>query len=154
MMTGQIPDPFVTTGSLPGQDPLNGWPGSALIVKELKCIGTIIVPLLEVKLDKRPQPVKSKLDEKEERRKKNKAVWARRKERTESLQREFERLEFRNTVLKMQIRELEQARQQLILVLNRRRPTCIVHTDSVPGCAAGHRGLPLGPNINGCGAYY
>ncbi|XP_062041029.1 jun dimerization protein 2-like [Lepus europaeus] len=167
-----ISDPFVTTSSLPGQDPLTGRPGSALIVKELKCIGTIIVPLLEIKLgmpdaavdistevttkdlrkkevvkkaehekdevnlDKRPQPVKSKLDEQEERRKRrleqNKAVWARRKERTETLQREFERLEFRNAVLKIQVRELEQERQQLILVLNRRRPTCIVRTDSVP----------------------
>lgn len=62
----------------------------------------------------------------------NKAVWARRKERSEALQREFERLEFRNAVLKIQVRELEQERQQLILVLNRRRPTCIVRTDSVP----------------------
>ncbi|XP_062040668.1 jun dimerization protein 2-like [Lepus europaeus] len=136
MMHGQIPDSFVTTGSLPGQDPLTGRPGSALIVKELKCIGTIIVPLLEIKLGKRPQPVESELDEQEERRKRrleqNKAVWARRKERTEILQREFERLEFRNAVLKMHVRELEQEWQQLILVLNRRRPTCIVRTDSVP----------------------
>ncbi|XP_062070317.1 jun dimerization protein 2-like [Lepus europaeus] len=145
MMHGQIPDSFVTTGSLPGQDPLTRRPGSALIVKELKCIGTIIVPLLEIKLgtpdtavnlDKRPQPVESELDEQEERRKRrleqNKAVWARRKERTEILQREFERLEFRNAVLKMHVRELEQERQQLILVLNWRRPTCIVRTDSVP----------------------
>ncbi|XP_062041608.1 jun dimerization protein 2-like [Lepus europaeus] len=136
MMHGQIPDPFVTTGSLPGQDTLTRRPGSALIVKELKCIGTIIVPLLEIKLGMRPQPVESELAEQEERRKRrleqNKVAWARRKERTETLQREFEWLEFRNAVLKMQVRELEQEQQQLILVLNRRRPTCIVRTDSVP----------------------
>ncbi|XP_062041662.1 jun dimerization protein 2-like [Lepus europaeus] len=136
MMPGQIPDPFVTTGSLPGQDPLTGRPASALIVKELKCIGTIIVPLLEVKLDKRPQPVESELDEKEKRRKrrseKNKAAWARMKERTESLQREFEQLELINAELKKQIKKLEQERQLLLfLMLNRQRPTCIVRTDDL-----------------------
>ncbi|XP_062058482.1 jun dimerization protein 2-like [Lepus europaeus] len=112
----------------------------------------------EVKMGKRPKPVKSELDEEEEQRKrhseKNKAAAARKKERKESLQRESERLELRNAELKTQIRELEQERQQLILMLTRRRPTCIVRTDSVSGCAAGHRGLPLGPNINGCGASY
>ncbi|KAI5937577.1 Jun dimerization protein 2 [Manis javanica] len=146
MMPGQIPDPSVTAGSLPGLGPLTGLPGSALTAEELKYadirnIGAMIAPLhfLEVKLGKRPQPVKSELDEEEERRKrrreKNKVAAARcrnkKKERTEFLQRESERLELMNAELKTQIEELKQERQQLILMLNRHRPTCIVRTDSV-----------------------
>lgn len=146
MMPGQIPDPSVTAGSLPGLSPLTGLPSSALTAEELKYadirnIGAMIAPLhfLEVKLGKRPQPVKSELDEEEERRKrrreKNKVAAARcrnkKKERTEFLQRESERLELMNAELKTQIEELKQERQQLILMLNRHRPTCIVRTDSV-----------------------
>ncbi|XP_052595227.1 LOW QUALITY PROTEIN: jun dimerization protein 2 [Peromyscus californicus insignis] len=146
MMPGQIPDPSVTAGSLPGLGPLTGLPSSALTTEELKYadirnIGAMIAPLhfLEVKLGKRPQPVKSELDEDEERRKrrreKNKVAAARcrnkKKERTEFLQRESERLELMNAELKTQIEELKLERQQLILMLNRHRPTCIVRTDSV-----------------------
>ncbi|XP_032143687.1 jun dimerization protein 2 isoform X1 [Sapajus apella] len=182
MMPGQIPDPSVTAGSLPGLGPLTGLPSSALTAEELKYadirnLGAMIAPLhfLEVKLGKRPQPVKSEvgilgkglklmrrlgtllvtrgngsqhlegprkeywLDEEEERRKrrreKNKVAAARcrnkKKERTEFLQRESERLELMNAELKTQIEELKQERQQLILMLNRHRPTCIVRTDSV-----------------------
>ncbi|KAM8780997.1 jun dimerization protein 2 isoform 1-T1 [Rhynchonycteris naso] len=146
MMPGQIPDPSVTAGSLPGLGPLTGLPSSALTAEELKYadirnIGAMIAPLhfLEVKLGKRPQPVKSELDEEEERRKrrreKNKVAAARcrnkKKERTEFLQRESERLELMNAELKTQIEELKQERQQLILMLNLHRPTCIVRTDSV-----------------------
>ncbi|XP_045434471.1 jun dimerization protein 2 isoform X2 [Pipistrellus kuhlii] len=111
MMPGQIPDPSVTAGSLPGLGPLTGLPSSALTAEELKYadirnIGAMIAPLhfLEVKLGKRPQPVKSE---------------------------ESERLELMNAELKTQIEELKQERQQLILMLNRHRPTCIVRTDSV-----------------------
>ncbi|XP_014797095.1 PREDICTED: jun dimerization protein 2 isoform X1 [Calidris pugnax] len=146
MMPGQIPDPSLTAGALPGLGPLTGLPGTALTAEELKYadirnIGAMISPLhfLEVKLGKRPQPVKSELDEEEERRKrrreKNKVAAARcrnkKKERTEFLQRESERLELMNAELKAQIEELKQERQQLILMLNRHRPTCIVRTDSV-----------------------
>ncbi|XP_072479597.1 jun dimerization protein 2 isoform X1 [Notamacropus eugenii] len=146
MMPGQIPDPSLTAGALPGLGPLTGLPGTALTAEELKYadirnIGAVISPLhfLEVKLGKRPQPVKSELDEEEERRKrrreKNKVAAARcrnkKKERTEFLQRESERLELMNAELKAQIEELKQERQQLILMLNRHRPTCIVRTDSV-----------------------
>ncbi|XP_060037250.1 jun dimerization protein 2 isoform X2 [Erinaceus europaeus] len=143
MMPGQIPDPSVTAGSLPGLGALAGIPSSALTAEELKYadIRAVIAPLhfLEVKLGKRPTPVKSELDEEEERRKrrreKNKVAAARcrnkKKERTEFLQRESERLELMNAELKTQIEELKQERQQLILLLNRHRPTCIVRTDSV-----------------------
>ncbi|XP_039325158.1 jun dimerization protein 2 isoform X3 [Saimiri boliviensis] len=104
MMPGQIPDPSVTAGSLPGLGPLTGLPSSALTAEELKYadirnLGAMIAPLhfLEMKLGKRPQPVKSELDEEEERRKrrreKNKVAAARcrnkKKERTEFLQRSF-----------------------------------------------------------------
>lgn len=68
MMPGQIPDPSVTAGSLPGLGPLTGLPSSALTTEELKYadirnIGAMIAPLhfLEVKLGKRPQPVKSEV---------------------------------------------------------------------------------------------
>lgn len=68
MMPGQIPDPSVTAGSLPGLGPLTGLPSSALTAEELKYadirnIGAMIAPLhfLEVKLGKRPQPVKSEV---------------------------------------------------------------------------------------------
>lgn len=44
---------------------------------------------------------------------------------------ESERLEMMNSELKAQIEELKHERQQLILMLNRHRPTCIVRTDSV-----------------------
>lgn len=44
---------------------------------------------------------------------------------------ESERLEMLNSDLKAQIEELKLERQQLILMLNRHRPTCIVRTDSV-----------------------
>ncbi|XP_056666652.1 jun dimerization protein 2 isoform X3 [Monodelphis domestica] len=111
MMPGQIPDPSLTAGALPGLGPLTGLPGTALTAEELKYadirnIGAVISPLhfLEVKLGKRPQPVKSE---------------------------ESERLELMNAELKAQIEELKQERQQLILMLNRHRPTCIVRTDSV-----------------------
>uniref|UniRef100_A0A8B9T6K8 Jun dimerization protein 2 n=1 Tax=Anas platyrhynchos TaxID=8839 RepID=A0A8B9T6K8_ANAPL len=125
MMPGQIPDPSLTAGELKYAD--------------IRNIGAMISPLhfLEVKLGKRPQPVKSELDEEEERRKrrreKNKVAAARcrnkKKERTEFLQR-VGALTWR-WELKAQIEELKQERQQLILMLNRHRPTCIVRTDSI-----------------------
>ncbi|KAK1340721.1 hypothetical protein QTO34_017112 [Cnephaeus nilssonii] len=101
----------------------------------------MIAPLhfLEVKLGKRPQPVKSELDEEGEWRKrlweKNKVVAARcqnkKMERTEFLQQESEWLELMNAELKTQMEELKQKRQQLILMLNQHCPTCIVRTDSI-----------------------
>lgn len=48
-----------------------------------------------------------------------------------TLSKESERLEMLNSDLKAQIEELKLERQQLILMLNRHRPTCIVRTDSV-----------------------
>lgn len=71
MMPGQIPDPSVTAGALPGLGPLTGLPGTTLTAEELKYadirnIGAMISPLhfLEVKLGKRPQPVKSEVSSK------------------------------------------------------------------------------------------
>ena len=70
-MPGQIPDPSLTAGALPGLGPLTGLPGTALTAEELKYadirnIGAMISPLhfLEVKLGKRPQPVKSEVSPK------------------------------------------------------------------------------------------
>lgn len=44
---------------------------------------------------------------------------------------ESERLETVNSDLKAQIEELRLERQQLMVMLNLHRPTCIVRTDSV-----------------------
>lgn len=68
MMPGQIPDPSLTAGALPGLGPLTGLPGTTLTAEELKYadlrnIGAMISPLhfLEGKLGKRPQLVKSEV---------------------------------------------------------------------------------------------
>ncbi|XP_054582035.1 jun dimerization protein 2-like [Eptesicus fuscus] len=146
IMPGQIPDASMTVGSLPGLGPLTGLHSSALTAKELKYtdihnIGAMTTPLhfLEVKLAKMPQPVKSELDEEAERRKrrwvKNKVVAApcqnKKKEWKEFLQQESEWLEHMNVELRTQMEELKQEWQQLILMLNWHRPTCIIRTDSI-----------------------
>uniref|UniRef100_G1Q8F9 Jun dimerization protein 2 n=1 Tax=Myotis lucifugus TaxID=59463 RepID=G1Q8F9_MYOLU len=145
MMPGQIPDPSITMGSLPGLGPLTGLPSSALTAEELKYvdihnIGAMLATLhfLEVKLGKKPQPVKSELDEEEEWRKrrweKNKvtADAGTRRSRGRSFCRgKSEWLELMNAELKTLMEELKQERKQLILMLNRHHPTCIVRTDSV-----------------------
>ncbi|KAK1346901.1 hypothetical protein QTO34_000761 [Cnephaeus nilssonii] len=126
MTPGQIPDPSMTAGSLPRLRPLTRLPSSALTAEELKYadihnIGAMIAPLhfLEVKLGKRPQPVKSELDEEEE--------WRKRRQ---------EKNKWGSPMLEQEegadgMEELKLERQQLILMLNRHRPTCIVRTDSV-----------------------
>ncbi|XP_026789515.1 jun dimerization protein 2 isoform X1 [Pangasianodon hypophthalmus] len=144
MMPGQIPDPSVTAGSLPSLGPLAGISATTLTDQlkyaDLCSLGAMLSPLhLLGKLSKHHLPIKAEKDEEEERRKrrreKNKVAAARcrnkKKERTEYLQRESERLEMMNSELKAQIEELKHERQQLILMLNRHRPTCIVRTDSV-----------------------
>ncbi|XP_042634298.1 jun dimerization protein 2 [Cyprinus carpio] len=83
------------------------------------------------------EKVKAKFfyQQKKRRREKNKVAAARcrnrKKERTDLLQKESERLETLNSELKSQIEELKSERQQLIVMLNLHRPTCIVRTDSV-----------------------
>ncbi|KFU86852.1 Jun dimerization protein 2 [Chaetura pelagica] len=147
MMPGQIPDPSLTAGALPGLGPLTGLPGTALTAEELKYadirnIGAMISPLhfLEVKLGKRPQPVKSELDEEEERRKrrreKNKVAAARcrnkKKERTEFLQRRPDALSLMTPRQKNSHKTLLQVFRLLLCCrVNRHRPTCIVRTDSI-----------------------
>ncbi|XP_016359969.1 jun dimerization protein 2-like [Sinocyclocheilus anshuiensis] len=144
MMPGQIPDPSVTAGSLPSLGPLAGISATTLTehlkYADLCNLGAMLSPLhLLGKLGKRTLPIKAEKDEEEDRRKrrreKNKVAAARcrnkKKERTEYLQRESERLEMMNSELKAQIEELKHERQQLILMLNRHRPTCIVSTDSI-----------------------
>uniref|UniRef100_A0A8C6TA87 Jun dimerization protein 2 n=1 Tax=Neogobius melanostomus TaxID=47308 RepID=A0A8C6TA87_9GOBI len=144
VMPGQIPDPSVTAGSLPSLGPLAGISATTLTDKlkygDLQDFGTMFSPLhILDSLGKRPIVIKSERDEEAERRKrrreKNKVAAARcrnkKKERTDYLQKESERLEMLNSELKAQIEELKLERQQLILMLNRHRPTCIVRTDSV-----------------------
>ncbi|KAJ8269949.1 hypothetical protein GJAV_G00108590 [Gymnothorax javanicus] len=146
MMPGQLPDPTLTAGSVPSLGPLAGIPGATLTdqlkMADLRAMGGLLAPLHFLgSLGKRPLPlsIKGEMEEDEERRKrrreKNKVAAARcrnkKKERTDFLQRESERLEVLNSDLKAQIEELKRERQELIVLLNRHRPTCIVRTDSV-----------------------
>ncbi|XP_023684305.1 jun dimerization protein 2 [Paramormyrops kingsleyae] len=144
MMPGQIPDPSLPAGTLPSLGSLAGIPATTLTDQlkfaDLRSLGAMLSPLHFLgRLGKRPAPIKAEMDEEEDRRKrrreKNKVAAARcrnkKKERTEFLQRESERLEVMNSELKAQIEELKHERQQLIVMLNRHRPTCIVRTDSV-----------------------
>ncbi|XP_049597422.1 jun dimerization protein 2 isoform X2 [Syngnathus scovelli] len=132
--SGRIPDPSVTAGSLPSLGPLAG------IAAELHEFKTMLSPLHFIgSFGKRPLVIKTERDEDDDRRKrrreKNKVAAARcrnkKKERTDYLQKESERLAMLNSDLKAQIEELKLERQQLIHMLNRHRPTCIVRTDSV-----------------------
>lgn len=52
------------------------------------------------------------------------------KEKTETLQQESEKLETVNADLKAQIQELKQQKQQLVYMLNLHRPTCIVRAQN------------------------
>lgn len=57
--------------------------------------------------------------------------WRSLKDPSNSRLQESERLEMVNSELKAQIEELRLERQQLMVMLNLHRPTCIVRTDSV-----------------------
>ncbi|KAM8833959.1 jun dimerization protein 2-like [Synchiropus picturatus] len=141
-MPGRIPDPSVTAGSLPSLGAFSSISPSLLTTK-LKCEELqeyrALLPPLHLLHSFGKTLIKTEAGEDEERRKrrreKNKVAAARcrnkRKERTDYLQKESERLETLNSDLKSQIEELKVERQQLILLLNRHRPTCIVSTEDV-----------------------
>ncbi|KAM6960500.1 jun dimerization protein 2-like isoform 2-T2 [Aplochiton taeniatus] len=144
VMPGRIPDLTVTSGSLRSLGPLAAISATTMSDQlkygDLRELEAMISPLHFLgKLGKRPLTIKTERDEEDDRRKrrreKNKVAAARcrnkKKERTDYLQKESERLEMMNSDLKAQIEELKTERQQLILMLNRHRPTCIVRTDSV-----------------------
>nr|XP_020018899.1 jun dimerization protein 2 [Castor canadensis] len=117
------------------------FPGCSPVLRILALAGYVTFPSQDNDLtafEYSLSPLRSRRGREERRkrrREKNKVAAARcrnkKKERTEFLQRESERLELMNAELKTQIEELKQERQQLILMLNRHRPTCIVRTDSV-----------------------
>ncbi|XP_030051922.1 cyclic AMP-dependent transcription factor ATF-3 [Microcaecilia unicolor] len=73
-------------------------------------------------------------DRKRRRRERNKIAAAKcrnkKKERTECLQKESEKLETINAELKAQIEELKNEKQHLIYMLNLHRPTCIVRAQN------------------------
>ncbi|CAN9507501.1 unnamed protein product [Ophioblennius macclurei] len=73
-------------------------------------------------------------DRRKRRRERNKIAAAKcrnkKKEKTESLQKESEKLEMVNADLKAQIEELKQQKQQLVYMLNLHRPTCIVRAQN------------------------
>ncbi|XP_013886095.1 cyclic AMP-dependent transcription factor ATF-3 [Austrofundulus limnaeus] len=73
-------------------------------------------------------------ERKKRRRERNKIAAAKcrnkKKEKTESLQMESEKLESVNADLKAQIEELKQQKQQLVYMLNLHRPTCIVRAQN------------------------
>ncbi|KAL7889099.1 hypothetical protein AOLI_G00040730 [Acnodon oligacanthus] len=144
MMPAQMPDPMVPAGSLPSLAPLAGFPASTLTeqlkLAEMFSLRGSATPVELIHPSKRPfSLLQSEMADEDERRKrrreKNKVAAARcrnkKKERTDFLQKESERLELLNGELKAQIESLKQERQHLILMLNLHRPTCIVRTDSV-----------------------
>ncbi|XP_028821197.1 jun dimerization protein 2-like isoform X1 [Denticeps clupeoides] len=144
MMPGQIPDPPLAAASLPGLGPLAGIAVTTLTDQlkfaDLLHLGTMLSPVqFLARHGKRHLDIKDEFEDDDERRKrrreKNKVAAARcrnkKKERTDYLQKESERLEVVNSELKAQIEELKVERQQLIHMLNLHRPTCIVRTDSV-----------------------
>ncbi|KAG8443735.1 hypothetical protein GDO86_009056 [Hymenochirus boettgeri] len=73
-------------------------------------------------------------ERKKRRRERNKVAAAKcrnkKKEKTESLQKESEKLESINADLKAQIEELKNEKQHLIYMLNLHRPTCIVRAQN------------------------
>uniref|UniRef100_A0A8D0G8Y8 Activating transcription factor 3 n=1 Tax=Sphenodon punctatus TaxID=8508 RepID=A0A8D0G8Y8_SPHPU len=73
-------------------------------------------------------------DRKRRRRERNKIAAAKcrnkKKEKTECLQKESEKLETINAELKAQIEELKNEKQHLIYMLNLHRPTCIVRAQN------------------------
>ncbi|KAL7887854.1 hypothetical protein AOLI_G00028280 [Acnodon oligacanthus] len=74
------------------------------------------------------------LDRRKRRRERNKIAAAKcrnkKKEKTDSLQKESEKLESINAELKAQIEELKNQKQQLVYMLNLHRPTCIVRAQN------------------------
>ncbi|XP_035000442.1 cyclic AMP-dependent transcription factor ATF-3 [Hippoglossus stenolepis] len=73
-------------------------------------------------------------DRRKRRRERNKVAAAKcrnkKKEKTDTLQQESEKLESVNSDLKAQIEELKQQKQQLVYMLNLHRPTCIVRAQN------------------------
>ncbi|KAJ8355825.1 hypothetical protein SKAU_G00186190 [Synaphobranchus kaupii] len=73
-------------------------------------------------------------DRKKRRRERNKVAAAKcrnkKKEKTDGLQKESEKLETINAELKAQIEELKSQKQQLVYMLNLHRPTCIVRAQN------------------------
>ncbi|XP_030637478.1 jun dimerization protein 2 [Chanos chanos] len=138
MMPGQIPEPSLNAGALPSLGPLAEIHATTL-TDQFKPDRLKLAEITFSPLKRSLSCVTAEMDEEEERRKrrreKNKVAAARcrnkKKERTDFLQKEAERLEVVNTGLKGQIEELRQERQQLIHMLNLHRPTCIVRTDSI-----------------------
>ncbi|KAK1346398.1 hypothetical protein QTO34_000254 [Cnephaeus nilssonii] len=124
MIHGQILDPSMTAGSLPGLGPLTGLPSSSLTAEEhWGHDHPFAVP---------GGKTEQEASTCEKRREKNKVVAAqcrnKKKEQTEFLQQESEWLELMNAELNTQMEELKQERQQLILMLNQHHPTCIIRT--------------------------
>lgn len=84
------------------------------------------------------------------RRERNKVAAAKcrnkKKEKTEGLQKESEKLESVNAELKAQIEELKQQKQQLVYMLNLHRPTCIVRAQQGRS-PDGHQRALLTPDL-------
>ncbi|XP_062899117.1 jun dimerization protein 2 [Mobula hypostoma] len=133
--------PIDTLGTLTGL-PIDTPGSKGLKLGGLCQVPAVISPLhcLALHYNRQPHLLKAEDDREEDerrrrRREKNKVAAARcrnkKRERTEFLQKESERLELMNGQLKTQIEELKRERQELIQLLNLHRPTCIVRTDSV-----------------------
>ncbi|XP_012870424.1 PREDICTED: cyclic AMP-dependent transcription factor ATF-3 isoform X3 [Dipodomys ordii] len=82
----------------------------------------------------KPEVAPEEDERKKRRRERNKIAAAKcrnkKKEKTECLQKESEKLESVNAELKAQIEELKNEKQHLIYMLNLHRPTCIVRAQN------------------------
>ncbi|KAM8847446.1 cyclic AMP-dependent transcription factor ATF-3 [Synchiropus picturatus] len=89
---------------------------------------------LQPESGRRREMSREELDRRRRRRERNKIAAAKcrnkKKEKTETLQKESEKLESVNTDLKSQIQTLKQQKQQLVYMLNLHRPTCIVRAQN------------------------
>ncbi|XP_062857116.1 jun dimerization protein 2 [Trichomycterus rosablanca] len=129
---------------MPTLSPFSGFPASTLSEQlklgEMFNLQTTITSTELMHTNKRPlsllqSEVADENERRKRRREKNKVAAARcrnkKKERTDFLHKESERLEVLNGELKSQIELLKQERQRLVHMLNLHRPTCIVRRDSV-----------------------
>ncbi|KAK1336370.1 LOW QUALITY PROTEIN: hypothetical protein QTO34_004176 [Cnephaeus nilssonii] len=137
-----ILDPSVTADSLPGLCPLTGLPSSALTAEELKYVAStnwghdhpFAIPVGETgqeasTCEKQGRGVEEKAPGKEQ--SGGSPMRNKKKEWKEVSAGESEWLELMNAELKTQMEELKQEWKQLILMLNRHHPTCIIRTNSI-----------------------
>ncbi|KAG5846592.1 hypothetical protein ANANG_G00116620 [Anguilla anguilla] len=125
--TGSFGDQRVCIGALPNKRLSNG-----LSAVMSDCLSSCSERSTEPPVKKEATPEES--ERRKRRRERNKIAAAKcrnkKKEKTDGLQKESEKLESINAELKAQIEELKSQKQQLVYMLNLHRPTCIVRAQN------------------------